>query len=180
MTPPDEQLLKVRLKDLHVKVEGTWLEDCLLTLHDELAERGITGAAPCLDFQRVVQPGKHAGHRHPVLSAHPRLMRLEKKMILDVEGGTWSECMAFSGTKPGMSCSMPISSIAAAAGSSCSARRRGAIRAITGPIRPAGITSSICGCGTRKAIRTRISPRPSRCGCGRARIGARAMPAGRR
>jgi hypothetical protein len=26
---PDEQLLKVRLKNLHVKVEGTWLEDCL-------------------------------------------------------------------------------------------------------------------------------------------------------
>jgi hypothetical protein len=24
---PDEQLLKVRLKDLHVKVEDTWLED---------------------------------------------------------------------------------------------------------------------------------------------------------
>ena len=38
---PDERLLELRLKDLKVRVEGTWLEDCLLTLHDELAERGI-------------------------------------------------------------------------------------------------------------------------------------------
>ena len=37
-----------------------------------------------------------------------------------------------------MPCSTPISCIAAAAGSSCSARPRNAIRAITGPIRPAG------------------------------------------
>ena len=32
---PDEELLKLRLKDLQVTVEGTWLEDCL---HD-LARR---------------------------------------------------------------------------------------------------------------------------------------------
>ena len=44
-TLSDEQLLKVRLKNLHVKVEGTWLEDCLLTLHDELAEHGLAATA---------------------------------------------------------------------------------------------------------------------------------------
>ena len=46
--------------------------------------------------------------------------------------------------------------------------------------RQPAITSSICGCGTRKAIPTRISPKHSRCGCGRARTGARAISAGRR
>ena len=30
----------------------------------------------------------------PFYLTHPRLMKLEKKMMLDVEGGTWSECMA--------------------------------------------------------------------------------------
>jgi hypothetical protein len=38
---PDEQLLKLRLRDLKVTVEGTWLEDCFDTLLDELDQRGI-------------------------------------------------------------------------------------------------------------------------------------------
>src|SRR5215203_3974000 len=38
---PDEQLLQPRFRDLDVTVEGTWLEDCLSDLHDELDQRGI-------------------------------------------------------------------------------------------------------------------------------------------
>ena len=34
------------------------------------------------------------GIAHPFYLAHPRLMKLEKKMMFDVEGGTWRECMA--------------------------------------------------------------------------------------
>ena len=37
----DEKLLQMRLKDLHVKVEGTWLDRCVRQLHEELEERGI-------------------------------------------------------------------------------------------------------------------------------------------
>ena len=37
----DEQLLKRRLSSLRVTVEGTWLEDCVKALYEELAERGI-------------------------------------------------------------------------------------------------------------------------------------------
>ncbi len=37
----DEQLLKQRLSSLRVTVEGTWLEDCLSTLNEELQARGI-------------------------------------------------------------------------------------------------------------------------------------------
>lgn len=37
----DEQLLKIRLKDLKLTVEGTWLEDCVHNLRGELEERGI-------------------------------------------------------------------------------------------------------------------------------------------
>jgi hypothetical protein len=40
-TLPEEELLKLRLKDLNVTVEGTWLEDCLEKLHNELAERDL-------------------------------------------------------------------------------------------------------------------------------------------
>ena len=38
---PDEQLLQLRLRDLKVKVEGTWLEECLNTLHEELKQREL-------------------------------------------------------------------------------------------------------------------------------------------
>ena len=37
----DEALLARRLSSLRVGVKGTWLEDCLATLHEELDERGI-------------------------------------------------------------------------------------------------------------------------------------------
>jgi hypothetical protein len=90
---PDEQLLKVRLKDLRVKVDGTWLEDCLLTLHDELAERGITVRPHAWISNEWFSPENTPGIAMPFFLAHPRLMRLEKKMIIDVEGGTWNSCM---------------------------------------------------------------------------------------
>ena len=91
---PDEQLLKVRLKDLHVKVEDTWLEDGLLTLHDELAERGITVRPHAWISSEWFSPENVPGIGIPFFLTHPRLMRLEKKMILEVEGGTWNSCMS--------------------------------------------------------------------------------------
>ena len=37
----DEQLLKQRLSSLRVTVKGTWLEDCLGALYEELRARSI-------------------------------------------------------------------------------------------------------------------------------------------
>ena len=58
-TLSDEQLLKRRLSSLRVTIEGTWLEDCVSNLHEELEERGIR-LRPRLDIERVVQSGQHA------------------------------------------------------------------------------------------------------------------------
>jgi Putative zinc-binding metallo-peptidase len=91
---PDEELLEVRLKDLKVTVEGTWLEDCLLTLHDELAQAGIKVRPHAWMSSEWFSPENSPGIAIPFYLAHPRLMRLERKMIIDVEGGTWAECMA--------------------------------------------------------------------------------------
>jgi hypothetical protein len=90
---PDEQLLKLRLKDLKVTVEGTWLEDCLHNLHGELEERGFRIRPRAWISNEWFSPESTAGIAIPFYLTHPRLMRLEKKMILEVEGGTWSECM---------------------------------------------------------------------------------------
>jgi len=93
-TLSDEQLLARRLSSLKVRVEGTWLEDCLDTLHGELAERGIRLRPYAWISSEWFSPESTAGIGIPFYLAHPRLMKLEKKMMLDVEGGTWSECMA--------------------------------------------------------------------------------------
>ena len=90
---PDEELLKIRLRNLHVKVQGTWLEDCLLTLHDELAERGLLIRPHAWISNEWFSPENTPGIAMPFFLAHPRLMRLEKKMIFEVEGGTWNTCM---------------------------------------------------------------------------------------
>jgi hypothetical protein len=91
---PEEQLLKVRLKDLRLTVEGTWLQGCFCTLQDELDERGLRIKPHAWISSEWFSPASTPGIAIPFYLAHPRLMRLEKKMILDVEGGTWSECMA--------------------------------------------------------------------------------------
>ena len=90
----DEQLLKQRLSSLRVKVEGTWLEDCLSTLNEELQAKGIRLRPHAWISSEWFSPADVPGIAIPFYLAHPRLMKLEKKMMLDVEGGTWSECMA--------------------------------------------------------------------------------------
>src|SRR4030081_298791 len=90
----DEQLLEQRLSSLRVKVEGSWLEDCLGALYDELEERGIRLRPYAWISSEWFSPANTPGIAIPFYLAHPRLMKLEKKMMLEVEGGTWSECMA--------------------------------------------------------------------------------------
>src|SRR4029079_6380722 len=92
---PDEQLLQLRLRDLKVKVEGTWLEDCLKALHEELKERDLRVRPHAWISSEWFSPDSTPGIAFPFFLAHPRLMQLEKKKIFDVEGGTWSECMGF-------------------------------------------------------------------------------------
>ena len=90
---PDEELLQLRLKDLKVTIEGTWLEQCLEELHEELAERGLRIRPHAWMSNEWFSPDDTPGVAIPFYLAHPRLMRLERKMIIDVEGGTVPECM---------------------------------------------------------------------------------------
>ena len=90
----DEQLLKLRLRDLKVTVEDTWLEDCFNSLLDELGQRGIRVRPHAWISSEWFSPENTPGIAFPFYLAHPRLLQIEKKKIIDVEGGTWSECMA--------------------------------------------------------------------------------------
>lgn len=90
---PDHELLQLRLKDLKVTVEGTWLEHCLGKLHDELEQRGLRTRPHVWISTEWFSPDDTPGIAIPFYLAHPRLIRLERKEIREVEGGTLAECM---------------------------------------------------------------------------------------
>src|SRR5437588_8021741 len=90
---PHDKLLQLRFKDLKVRVKGTWLEGCMHDLYGELARRGIRIRPHAWISNEWFSPSDTPGLAIPFYLAHPRLMRLERKMIIDVEGGTVSECM---------------------------------------------------------------------------------------
>lgn len=83
----------MRIKDLKVTVEGTWLEDCLNELYDELEHRGLRIRPHAWISEEWFAPDNTPGIAIPFYLAHPRLARLEKKMMLEVEGGTERACM---------------------------------------------------------------------------------------
>ena len=90
---PDDKLLQLRLKDLKVRVERTWLARCLKDLHKELEERGLRIRPHAWISNEWFSPDDTPGIAFPFYLAHPRLMRLERKMMIDVEGGNVPECM---------------------------------------------------------------------------------------
>ncbi len=92
-TLPDDRLLQLRLKDLGVTLEGTWLEACLEDLYAELEQRNLRVRPHAWISSEWFSPDTTPGIAVPFFLAHPRLMQLERKMILDVEGGTVSSCM---------------------------------------------------------------------------------------
>jgi hypothetical protein len=89
----EDKLLKLRLKDLHLSVDGTWLEGCLHDLYDELEQRSLRIRPHVWLSDEWFSPDTTPGIAIPFYLAHPRLMRLERKMIIDVEGGTRRDCM---------------------------------------------------------------------------------------
>src|SRR5262245_3337423 len=89
----DERLMQLRFKDLKLGWRSTWLADCMRELNQELAERGIPIRPHAWLSSEWFSPSSTPGIAIPFYLAHPRLMRLERKMIIDVEGGTAPECM---------------------------------------------------------------------------------------
>jgi hypothetical protein len=89
----DERLLKLRFRDLKLRIEGTWLERRLRDLFDELDQRGIRIRPHVWLSDEWFTPDDTPGFAIPFYLAHPRLMQLERKKIMEVEGGTRTECL---------------------------------------------------------------------------------------
>jgi hypothetical protein len=89
----DEKLLDMRICDLKLSIIGTPLEARIEQLNGELAARGLDFRPHCWLSDDWFSPEGIPGIAIPFYLAHPRLMRLERKQLLEVEGGTKQWCM---------------------------------------------------------------------------------------
>lgn len=89
----DEELLDLRFSDLDVRIQGTPLEQRIDRLHRELQQKGIQFRPYFWLSDDWFTPDGITGVAIPFYLAHPRLMRLEGRQMLEVEGGTETWCM---------------------------------------------------------------------------------------
>ena len=89
----DEQLLDMRFCDLSLSIEGTPLERRVTLLYQELEARGLSLRPHIWLSEEWFTPDDVPGFAIPFYLAHPRLYRLERKQMLEVEGGTKRECV---------------------------------------------------------------------------------------
>jgi len=89
----DQQLLDLRFRDLRLCIEGTRLEQRLNRLYEELETRALLLKPHVWLGEEWFTPDGVSGFAIPFYLAHPRLIRLERAQMLEVEGGTEDECM---------------------------------------------------------------------------------------
>lgn len=89
----EEQLLDTRICDLPVWIEDTWLEPCVAQLHAELKAKHIPFEPCCYLADEWLTPEDVPVIGIPFYLAHPRLIALEKKMMLEAEGEGAEWCM---------------------------------------------------------------------------------------
>ena len=89
----DRELLELRFKDLGLAIEGSWVEEHVARLYEELDRRGIRFRPHVWISTEWFSPDGVPGIAIPFYLIHPRLRKLERRMMLEVEGGTKSTCM---------------------------------------------------------------------------------------
>src|SRR5262245_5591908 len=89
---PDEELLKLRISDLGVRIEGSDLEPSIAQLYEELESRGLPLKPACYLSDEWYSPEGSPMIAIPFYLAHPRLKALELHQMLEVEGGTPEWC----------------------------------------------------------------------------------------
>ena len=92
-TLDDEALLQTRICDLKLKIAGTELESRIDKFYAELDARGIALKPICYLGDEWFCPEGGVTIAIPFYLAHPRLKRLEAKMMMEVEGDTEAWCL---------------------------------------------------------------------------------------
>ncbi len=89
----DAELLRLRICDLGLKSVGYVLQRRIERLYEELEAREILFRPHCWLSDEWFSQDGIPGIAIPFYLAHPRLERLERKQMLEVEGGTQEWCM---------------------------------------------------------------------------------------
>ena len=92
-TLSDEKLLEVRMCDLALTIAGTELEARIAQLTAELEARGLMFRPHYWLSDEWFTPDGVPGIAIPFYLAHPRLAKLERAEMLEVEGGDPESCM---------------------------------------------------------------------------------------
>jgi len=88
----EEALLGTRLCDLPIKLEGTLMARRVARLHGEVRRAGIVALPHVWLSEEFFSPEGVLGFAIPFYLVHPRLMRLERSQMLEVEGAGEAEC----------------------------------------------------------------------------------------
>jgi hypothetical protein len=89
----DDDLLNLRMCDLGLTLRGTWLEDRVSELYADLERRKFRFFPHVWLSHDWFSPDGVPGIAIPFYLAHPRLRRLERRQVHEVEGGSLEECM---------------------------------------------------------------------------------------
>ena len=174
----DDELLQMRICDLKLKIPGTELESRIQTFYSELAAKGIAFKPSVTSAMNGFAP-KDARPSPSLYLAHPRLKRLEEKMMMEVEGGTEAWCLSLLRHEMGHVLNHTYL-----------LEKEKHWQKLFGPpsleysesFAPAPIASDSCAtlvAGTRRAIPRKISPRPWRSGSRRIWTGGNNIKIGR-
>ena len=90
---PDAELLDWRICDLGLELEGSAVAGCFERLQEELELAGLRFRPYAWLSTDWFTPDDCTGFAVPFYLAHPRLVRLERDRMLQVEGGTRDECL---------------------------------------------------------------------------------------
>lgn len=90
---PDSELLRMRFCDLPLHLKGSVVEERAKQVFDELTARGIRFRPTIWIAEEWYNPDGVVGFAIPFYLLHPRLIRLERKMMLEAEGASLTEAM---------------------------------------------------------------------------------------
>src|SRR5262245_44399099 len=88
----DDELLDLRFRDLPIRIQGTYLEDRVERLYGELEVRGLRFRPHVWLSAEWFSPDGVGGFAIPFYLANQRLMNLERRQMLEVEGASEGEC----------------------------------------------------------------------------------------
>ncbi len=89
----DERILDLRFRDLGLRIDGTELQERIELLFGELEARQIVFRPHFWLSHEWFTPDGTGGIAIPFYLAHPRLKRLERNQMYEVEGGTEAWCL---------------------------------------------------------------------------------------